>query len=176
MSNSSQDDNIEKSLINEINNTSDYETNLQNIARIIADYFLVDFCLIISDLHNLRYFYKIRKITTNHSKISQNQISDLIQTPWVRELRNESKSKSISTLTHKKYQKLSSCFEKIEVKSLLGIGTNLKGETNGIIILGQLETSQWSQKDKKKIKEVANLVGIACHLSQVNTIIDEKNI
>ncbi|MGK7956370.1 MAG: sensor histidine kinase, partial [Crocosphaera sp.] len=41
---------------------------------------------------------------------------------------------------------------------------------------GQLETSQWSQKDKKKIKEVANLVGIACHLSQVNTIIDEKNI
>ncbi len=176
MSNPSKDNNIEKYLISEINNTSDYDTNLQNLAQIIASNFSVDFCIIISDFNNLRYFYELKNSSLNDSKLSQNHVSALMQTTWIKELKNELKLRAISDLDHKKHKKISSMFESLEIKSLLATGTTLKGETNGIIILGKSDSNQWSQKDKKTLKEISDIVGIACHLSQVNTIIDEKNI
>ncbi|MDJ0729107.1 MAG: GAF domain-containing sensor histidine kinase [Crocosphaera sp.] len=176
MSNYSKDNNIEKSLLNEILNPSDYDTNLQNIAHIIIKFFSVDFCLIISDFNHLRYFYRLKNVTNNNSIISPSKLHNLIEINWITELKNEAKLKSISDLSNKKYQKILPFFEDIKVKSLLGIGTNFKGETNGIVILGKSQAYQWSQKDKTRLKKLVNIVGIACHLSQVNTILDEKNV
>ncbi|ACB50885.1 two-component sensor histidine kinase [Crocosphaera subtropica ATCC 51142] len=176
MLHSNQNNNVEKSLLKEILNPSNYDTNLQNITQIIADFFLVDFCLIISDFNHLRYFYNLRNSHANNFKISPSKLSNLIQIPWIIELRSESRLKSIRDLNHKKYQKLLPFFEEIGIKTLLGKNTNFKGQTNGIIILGKQDPHQWSQKEKTKLNEVAKIVGILCHLSQVNMILDEKNL
>ncbi len=176
MSNSSKDNNVEKSLINEIVSPSDYDSNLKKITEILVDNFLLDFCFIISDFNNSRYFYTLKNPSVNNLSISQSRLSNLIQIPWIREFENGSTVKSITDLSYKKYQKLLPFFEKIDIKSLLGISTHFKGKTNGIILLGKSTPHQWNNKEKTKLKEVVNIVGLACHLDQVNTMIDEKKL
>ena len=176
MSNSSKDNNIEKSLINAIVARSDYDRDLENIAEIIREELLVDFCLIITHFNDLQYFYSSRNSDVEHSIISQSKLSEFIQNPWIQELKNGSKLRYIRDLKHKKYQNLSVLFEEIKPQSILGITTHFKGETNGIILVGKSTSCQWSSQDKTNLKEVVNIVSLACHLNQVNVIIDEKSI
>ncbi|MDJ0659183.1 MAG: HAMP domain-containing sensor histidine kinase [Crocosphaera sp.] len=167
---------IDKSLLHEIVNLCDYKTNLENITTIIKDSFIVDFCLIISDLDSLKYFCCLDDLSTEKLNISKQKVYALIDTSWIKKLINDSQLKAISHLKHKTHKDLVILFEEIGIKSLLGMGTNFKGQTNGIIILGKQETYRWSQKDKTKLKELENILGIIFHLSQVNTILDEKNV
>ncbi|WP_198648687.1 GAF domain-containing protein [Cyanothece sp. BG0011] len=176
MSYPSKDNNLEKSLLQEILNPSDYDTNFENFTQMITDLFGVDFCLIISDFNHLKYFYTVGKSNENNSVISPKKVSNLMQSFWMINLKYESKINSVSNLEHKKHQKLLPFFQEFNVKSLLGISTSFKGQINGIIILGKQEPLQWSQKDKTTLKRVSCIIGMACHLSQINTIINEKNI
>ncbi|MDJ0599659.1 MAG: HAMP domain-containing sensor histidine kinase [Crocosphaera sp.] len=176
MSNSPENNNVEKSLLKEIVNISDYNINLQNITKSIKDCLVVDFCLIISDLDNLKYFYFLDNFSTREVKITQQKIYNLVHSSWIKKLKTNSQLKSISHLKQKNNQNLFSFFEEIEIKSLLGIGTNFKGQINGIIVLGKREAYRWSQKDKTQLKELENILGIAFHLSQVNTLLNEKNV
>ncbi|MGK7886060.1 MAG: ATP-binding protein [Crocosphaera sp.] len=176
MSNSSKDNNIEKSLINAIVARSDYDRNLENIAEIIREKLLVDFCLIITNFNDLQYFYSLRNPPIDHSIIYKSKLSELIQNPWIKELKNSSKLRCIRDLKQKKYHNLSVLLEGITLESLLGISTHFKGENNGIILVGKSTSYQWSSQDKNKLKEVVNIVSIACHLNQVNAMVDEKSI
>ncbi|MDJ0582645.1 HAMP domain-containing sensor histidine kinase [Crocosphaera sp.] len=176
MSNSSKDNNIEKSLINAIIARSDYDRNLENIAEIIREELLVDFCLIITNFNDLQYFYSLRNSPIDNSIMHQSKLSELIQNPWIQELKNGSNLRYIRDLKHKKYHKLSVLLEGIILESLLGISTHFKGENNGIILVGKSTSYQWNSQDKNKLKEVVNIVSIACHLNQVNAMVDEKSI
>ncbi|MGK7941298.1 MAG: sensor histidine kinase [Crocosphaera sp.] len=167
-------DPIEKSLFKEIINTSDYDTNLQKISIIMTEYFEVDFCLIVTNFNNIKYFYYFQDFPDNPISISQSKISGFLQSSWVQSLKNDGKVKSISDLNNKKNQGLSPYFEGLNIQALLGIATNFKGKTNGIIVLGKHQTCQWSQRNKKQLKEVADIVALACHLYQLDTI-DNKN-
>ncbi|MGB5772530.1 MAG: GAF domain-containing sensor histidine kinase [Crocosphaera sp.] len=174
MSNYTKDNHIEKRLIQEILTPSDYEKNLGEIIKIIRQEFSIDFCLIISDFDNLTSFYITKEFPENISKIPQKNISELIEKPWIQTIKNESKIKCISNLQQNKNQISLPFLEKNYIQSLLGIGTNFKGKVNGIILLGKIESHQWTQSDKKRLKEVANVVAIACKLNQLQGKNDGK--
>jgi ribosomal protein S17E len=174
MSNYTKDNHIEKRLIQEILTPSDYEKNLGEIIKIIRQEFSIDFCLIISDFDNLTSFYITKEFPENISKIPQKNISELIENPWIKTIKNESKIKCISNLQQNKNQISLPFLEKNYIQSLLGIGTNFKGKVNGIILLGKIESHQWTQSDKKRLKEVANVVAIACKLNQLQGKNDGK--
>ena len=176
MSNSSTDNNTEKSLIKAIVAPSDYGRTLDKITQILSKELLVDFCAIIIISNHSKYFYTLINSKGKYATIHESKLSKIIQTPWLQEIKNNSKLKSISDLSNKKYQKLSLFFEDIKVQSLLGARTDFKGEINGIILLGKSNSYQWSSQDKTKLKEVVNIVGMACHLSQVDEIFDEKSV
>ena len=165
---------IEKSLLREIVSSSDYNTNLQEISKIITKFFEVNFCLIISDFSHINYFYHCQDFADQSVSISQSRVAGFIGSDWCCSLRNDGKIKYISDLNNKKNQRLSSHFEGINIKSLLGVATNFKGQNNGIILLGKKETHQWNQQEKKQLKDLSDIVAIACHLNQLNTISDEE--
>ncbi|MEL4893873.1 GAF domain-containing sensor histidine kinase [Crocosphaera sp. Alani8] len=176
MSNFSTDYTIEQYLINEIVTTSDYDGTLENITRIITDKFLVDFCIIVVGFSNSKHFYTWNDSGTYRLIDSQNQLSNLIQIPWIQEFKGESKIKYISDLDNKKYQNKLPFFENLGIKSLLGISTKFKEKTNGVIILGKSNPYPWNNQDKTKLKKIMNIVSIACYISEVSTMIDERHL
>ncbi|MDJ0842631.1 sensor histidine kinase [Crocosphaera sp.] len=176
MTHSPSNNNISQFLLQEIVNISDYNTNIENISKIIKDSFLVDFCFIISDLDSLKYLGCLNNLSTEELNFSEQKINSLLHCSWIKQLINKSQLKSITHLKEKTHPDLFCFCEGIKINSLLGMGTHFKGQTNGIIILGKKDNYRWSQKDKTKLKELENILGIAFHLSQVNTVLDEKNI
>jgi signal transduction histidine kinase len=174
MSNSTKDNPIEKRLIQEILSPSDPEINMVEIVKIIRQEFSVDFCLIISDWDNLTSFYITNNNNNNTSKLTQKITKKLIEQPWIQTIKNEPTIKSISHVNKKKGQIDLPFFEELNIKSLLGIRTDFKGQVNGLILLGKMESYQWNHTEKKILKEVADLVTIACQLKQSQTKTDDS--
>ncbi|MEM8779784.1 MAG: HAMP domain-containing sensor histidine kinase, partial [Cyanobacteria bacterium P01_G01_bin.49] len=101
-------------------------------------------------------------------------ISSLRIQPWIKKIEKNQEFPIINDLKNNACLEKLSFLKKTSLSSLLAIGTNFQDKNNGIIILGKIESCQWTQQEKNILKEVTDIVAIACHLTELQSQPEES--
>lgn len=156
-------------LIQGISNPLDKAMMLQEITQIFVKEFPTDFCLIVAgidDLNNCKFSsFFVDKLLT----LSPRLISELIANPWIKDIVKNNKIRSISELKNNINLTQLFLLDDLKLKALLATNTNFQNKVNGLILLGKNEIYHWNQQDEKLLKEAADIVAIACYLTQLST-------
>ncbi|HAC64070.1 MAG TPA: histidine kinase [Cyanothece sp. UBA12306] len=164
---------LEQRIIQAIQTIPDEKAMLSDVVSILGQEFCVDTCLIVSGFNEQQLFDYAIWTVDNSCILSQEIVANLLSQPWLQELDKDNQLLAISDLSNTPNKRIIDSFNNIDLASLLAIKTQFHGEYNGIILLANNNAFQWSNTQKNILKNVSNLIGIACYLMQLKLSVSE---
>lgn len=170
MPNLKKSNELQQGIINIIQNHSDTEAMLQEIASILGQNFSIDICLIITGFNDSNSLKWVCWTPENPLNFPTEILSQLIDQPWIKKLIEIPKIIAIDNINQASKTPIYLILDNLHFRGILGISSRFEGKVNGIILLGKTHPHEWTHQDKSLLKIASNLVAIACHLSQLKIL------
>lgn len=141
------------------------QTMLSEIAMIVAEDFAIDLCLIVAGTNPSQKLVSGFWTKNDSRGIPAETMTQLFNHPLMQNLLAQDQLIAIASQSDS-----SSLTNLLPVETLLVNPTEFQNQRNGFIFLGMNQAYQWTQKEQKILKMVANTIAIA------NFIVDQETI